>query len=305
MSILVVGAIHHDVIVETPRLPREDETLIGDRVRYAFGGKGGNQAIAAARMGADVGVGVAMAACLGSDAAADNALNTLLDGGVLTGAIQRVDGASGMSVALSLPDGGYGAVVVSASNLALDVQRIALEDDTTWVVLQNEVPDAVNESVARRAKAHGARVLLNAAPARPLGTNLETLVDVLVVNRIEAGDFAGVDGTDGDTGRLVSALRASFNCDLVVTLGGEGVVVAARASDPIHLAPHKVSVVSTHGAGDMFVGALACELARGQALSEAALFANAAAALLVGADVDKRAAISRDQVLALAQTSRR
>jgi sugar/nucleoside kinase (ribokinase family) len=193
MSILVVGAIHHDVIVDAPRLPRVDETLTGSAVRYAFGGKGGNQAVAAARLGKVLNIPVAIAASLGADPPGEEAFETLRQAGVSTDFVQRVETPTGMSVAISLPDGGYGAVIVSASNIELDASAISIARGTQWVVLQNELPSPVNEAVAAQAKRVGARVLLNAAPARPLAGGLADKLDLLVVNRVEAADMLDLD----------------------------------------------------------------------------------------------------------------
>ena len=301
MSILVVGAIHHDVIVDAPRLPREDETLPGSGVRYAFGGKGGNQAVAAGRLGRSMDVSVAMAACVGGDAPGDNAVHTLQDAGVDTRCVQRIDAPTGMSVAISLPDGGYGAVIVSSSNLALDANRIALPDGLQWLVLQNELPEAVNVEIARRAKSAGVRILHNAAPACSIKDDCLPLADIVVVNRVEAADLLSMAEGDLTPDQVAASLANWLTCDVVLTLGAEGVVVAD--SDITVLPAHQVKVVSTHGAGDAFVGALAVRLAKGAGLVEAARFANAAAALHVSSPVDQRASITADAIADLAQSS--
>ncbi len=303
MSILVVGAIHHDVIVETPVIPREDETVPGTGVRYSFGGKGGNQALAAARLGNHAGVAVALAACVGNDDPGDNALATLRHAGVDTAQIQRVATPSGMSVALSLPNGGYGAVIVSASNLELHASKLVLPSDLQWLVLQNELPESVNLDVAARAKRKGAKVLLNAAPARAMTAESLALVDVLVVNTIEAADLLGLsdDALDGEM--AVHKLAEHHETDVVLTLGGEGAWVSEGKQAKIPIAGHDVRVVSTHGAGDAFIGALVVRLYRGTNLIEAARFANAAAALHVSTPVDERSAIGLDAIQTLAQTS--
>lgn len=301
MSILVVGAIHHDVIVDAPRLPREDETLPGTGVRYAFGGKGGNQAVAAGRLGRAMDVPVEMAACIGGDAPGDNAMHILQGAGVDTQSVQRIDQPTGMSVAISLPDGAYGAVIVSASNLALDAERVPLPADLQWLVLQNELPEAVNVEVAKRAKSAGARILHNAAPARSIKDDCLPLADIVVVNRVEAADLLSMAEGDLTPDHMAASLRNWLNSDIVLTLGGDGLVIA---DDEVTVLPaHKADVVSAHGAGDAFVGALAVRLANGAALVEAARFANAAAALHVSSPVDQRASITADAIAGLAQST--
>lgn len=248
MSILVVGAIHHDVIVDAPRLPRIDETLTGSAVRYAFGGKGGNQAVAAGRLGKALNIPVAMAASVGADPPGDAALQTLHQAGVSTDLVQRVETPTGMSVAISLPDGGYGAVIVSASNLELDASAIAMASGTQWVVLQNELPSPVNEAVAAQAKRVGARVLLNAAPARPLAGGLADQLDLLVVNRVEAADMLSLDPDTLDGKAATLQLAALYGCAIIVTLGDQGLWMIDLDTTE-HVLAFAVPVISTHGAG--------------------------------------------------------
>lgn len=301
-AVLVVGALHHDVIVDTPALPRVDETLPGNSVRYAFGGKGGNQAVQAGRLGRTFGVNVAMAGCVGRDAPGDLMLQTLGDAALDCTQIQRVDAPTGMSVALSLPDGGYGAVIVSSANLMLDPDRVVVPPITSWVVLQNEVREQVNSIIAQAAKRCGARVLLNAAPARPVSDTLLQLVDLLVVNRVEAADMleSGEDALASVS--ACQALRLQVGADVIITLGGEGWLMATADGVSSHAA-HTVNVISTHGAGDAYIGALAVKLASGAMLEEAAHFASAAAALHVSTPVERRRSISPDAIEALAQTA--
>lgn len=180
MSVFVCGSLHLDVIVEAPGLPRLDETVVGAGVRFAFGGKGGNQAVAAARMGA----ATAMAGRVGGDAFGATLLAGLANAGIDASGIQHDDGASGMSVAIVRQDGGYGAVIVSAANLRIDADRIAVPATARVVVLQNEVPEAVNLAVARKGRGFGATVILNAAPARTVSRDLLAATDLLVVNRV-------------------------------------------------------------------------------------------------------------------------
>lgn len=302
MSILVVGALHHDVIVETPALPRVDETLPGDSVRYAFGGKGGNQAVQAGRLGRHFGLTVAMAGCIGRDAPGKLMLEALGDAAVDRTQIQRVNAPTGMSVALSLPDGGYGAVIVSSANLLLDPQQVQVPPSTRWLVLQNEVADHVNSVVAQKAKEVGAKVLLNAAPARAVSDELLNMVDLLVVNRVEAADMLSLESDALQCATAGEAMRIKFGCDVIITLGGEGWLMTT-ADGTVQHASHKVEVISTHGAGDAFIGALAVKLAGGAVLADAAQFASAAAALHVSSPIDGRGHISVEAIEALFQTS--
>lgn len=288
-EILVVGALHLDVVVEAPHLPAIDETVVGRSVAYRFGGKGGNQAVSAARMGARV----AMAGRVGPDRFGAQILAALDDAGVDRGGVLTVPGASGMSVAIVDNAGDYGAVIVSGVNLGIDGGAVALPPGLRAILLQNEVPEAVNRAVAARA-APDVRVILNAAPARPVAPELLARVDLLVANRGEAEALAGT----GDPLAAAGILMARGPGAVIVTLGADGLVCATAGGARDRMPAHDVEVISTHGAGDSFVGALAAELVRGAGLPEALAFAQGAAALTVSTRPDARGAITPGAVRA-------
>ena len=291
--LLCAGSLHHDVIVDAPGLPRADQTLTGSAVRYAFGGKGGNQAVAAARAGAEV----HMAGAVGSDDAAMLLRSALDDAGVRRSGVQTHPGASGMSVAISLPDGAYGAVIVSGANLLLRPDAVQFPKDCAALVLQSEITEAANLRLARRAHDTGIKVILNAAPARPVAPELLALTDLLVVNRGEAADLLGRSESGLDATRAAEDLGRQCPGSVIVTLGGDGLVVAEAGSLTLQPA-HPVRVVSTHGAGDAFIGALAAEWARGAPLVAAAAFGQAAAGLHVSRPPDQRASIDQGMIRA-------
>ena len=266
MSILVVGSLHLDVVLSAPHLPALDETVTGTNVDYVFGGKGGNQALAAKRMGADV----HFAGRVGQDRFGDMVLETLQGSGMVLDQLQLDDGPTGMSAAIVDATGGYGAVIVSAANLNIDADLISVPPGTTIVLLQNEIPEPVNVAIARKAKTAGAQVWLNAAPARPLSKAMNETLDLLIVNRVEAAFYND----------------ALPDVDVLTTLGADGATFHGR-----NHAAYAVEVISTHGAGDMFVGALAAEVDRGASIDQAIGQAQAAAALHVSSDLDARALI--------------
>lgn len=284
--LLCAGSLHHDVIVDAPGLPRVDQTLSGTGVRTAFGGKGGNQAAAAARAGAEV----HMVGAVGSDDAAMALRSALDDAGVRRSGVQTHPGASGMSVAISLPDGSYGAVIVSGANLLFWPEAVAFPRTCSLLLLQSEIPEAANLHLAQRARSAGIRVVLNAAPARAVSAPLLACLDLLVVNRGEAADLLAraEDGLDPE--RAAADLLALGPQAVVVTLGAGGLVLADK-DGTTRQAARAVRVVSTHGAGDAFIGALGAEWARGTTLAEAAAFGQAAAALHVSLAVDERAGV--------------
>ncbi|MFN6925812.1 MAG: PfkB family carbohydrate kinase [Tabrizicola sp.] len=291
--ILCAGSLHHDVIVDAPGLPRPDQTLAGRSVQYAFGGKGGNQAVAAARAGAEA----HMAGAVGSDDVAILLREALDAAGVRRSAVQTHPGASGMSVAISLPDGSYAAVIVSGANLLFRPEAVQLPKGCALLLLQNEIPEAANLVLAARAREEGLRTILNAAPARSVSRELLALTDLLVVNRGEAADLLARPEAGLDAEGAARDLAAGGPGAVIVTLGAEGLVVAEGGR--LHQQPaRRVPVVSTHGAGDAFIGGLAAEWARGAPLHEAAAFGQAAAALHVSRPVDQRAGIDEAAIRA-------
>lgn len=290
-QILVVGALHLDVVVDAPHLPALDETVVGHGVAYRFGGKGGNQAVAAARMGGRV----AMAGRVGPDRFGAQILAGLEAAGVDRTGVLTVPGASGMSVAIVDAAGDYGAVIVSGVNRDIDAGAVVLPAGLRTVLLQNEVPETVNTTIAWRADP-AVRIILNAAPARSLAPDLLARVDVLIVNRGEAAALAGTDNPHAAAERLLAMGPRA----VVVTRGADGLICARPGQAPLIQPAPRVQVISTHGAGDAFAGALAAALSQGDGQADpmpgALAFAQAAAALTVATHPDARAAISPDAV---------
>lgn len=273
MSVLVAGSLHLDVVLSAPKLPALDETVAGTAVDYVFGGKGGNQAISAARMGANV----HLIGRAGSDRFGDMIRETLEPSGVDLLQLQLDKGPSGMSAAIVNADGEYGAVIVSAANLNIEAGVLFVPDGASLLLLQNEIPEEINLVLARKAKAAGVQVWLNAAPARPLPAALVDALDLLIVNRLEAEFYA----------------KSAPETEMLITLGAEGVFYQGNQYPAF-----QIEVVSAHGAGDMFVGALAAQIDSGNKMVSAIGFAQAAAALHVSAGRDGRARLSPDSVAA-------
>jgi len=293
IDVAVAGSLHLDIMVEAPRLPGRDETLIGSAWHTKCGGKGGNQAVAAARFGARTAFG----GRVGQDDFGDRLLAHLAGAGIDIRHVGRDPvAASGMSVAISEAAGEYGAVVVSGANRGIDAAAIDKAWAALWacrvLLLQNEVDEAVNLAAAGATKAHGAMVVLNAAPARKIDEGTLALVDVLVVNRVEAAMLSGVGG---DPEAAIRAL-ADARRDVVLTLGSGGVLVQPHHGTLVRIPPLQVRMVSSHGAGDCFCGALAARLAAGDDLDSACRFANAAAGVFVSLAEGDRARIDAAMV---------
>ena len=285
-GVVVVGSLHLDVVVTAPRLPAPDETLMGETVTLVCGGKGGNQAVAASRHGAPT----AMVGRVGGDIFAAALVDNLREAGVDTSLIQRdEDAMSGLSVAIVGADGEYGAVVVSSANQQLCAEGFSFPDDARVLVLQNEVPEAVNRAVAAEARKCGATVVLNEAPMRPISPEMMRLVDLLIVNRIEAE--ALLESPIHSVQDALEAAKGSwdgFDGETIVTLAADGVVHRDRRGRVRHHAVRPAPVVSAHGAGDVFVGALSARLATPAALEDAIADAQAAAARFVSTPLAER-----------------
>ena len=304
IDVLVVGSLHRDVVVDAPRLPRLDETLPGSDFRLVLGGKGANQAVAAARMGART----AMAGRVGRDDFGDDLLAGLDAAHVdRTHVSVDADAGSGMSVAIVTEGGEYGAVIVSGANLALraeDAVGAIRAHKPRVLLIQNEIPVEVNRAAAAEAAMAGATVVWNAAPARDPDPALLANVSTLLVNRVEAATMAGVPVASPDEAAAAARVLSASSRDTIVTLGAAGAIHAARDGTMTPVPAIAVEARSAHGAGDMFAGALAARLATGEAVRGAMSFATGAAALFVSSAENERAAIDAAAVRGfLARTS--
>ncbi|MDI7247036.1 MAG: ribokinase [Bacillota bacterium] len=281
--IVVVGSFMMDLMSRTPRLPVPGETVMGGPFQMGPGGKGSNQAVAAARLGADV----SMVVSLGRDYFGDVAYNNLVQEGVDVGCVKRVDNVS-TGAALIMVDEKKGEnmiVVAPGSNNELgpeDVDRAkGLILGSHCMLVQLEIPLSTVEYAIGLAHDNNVGVILNPAPGRPLPDELFQKVDVLTPNESEASAITGQPVVDVNTaGRAARELLARGCRNVVITLGAAGALAAN--GDGVHLVSgFNVKTVDTTGAGDAFNGALAVALAEGQSLLDAVRFANAAGALCV------------------------
>ena len=270
--IVVFGSVNLDLIFPLPSIPVAGETVLTRSVRIEPGGKGANQAVAAARDGARV----VMASGVGRDALAGAAMAGLREAGVDLSRVVESDEGTGVA-AVCVDRAGLNAIAVgSGANLAARAAQVedALLGPATTLLLQMETDVEEVASLIRRARALGTRVVLNLAPAGPLPLDALRAVDVLVVNESEAAWLAAHLGTT-DT---AAALRTALGVDTVRTLGGDGVEFAT-ASGSARMPAYPVEPVDTTGAGDCFTGVLAAALDRGASLADAMQRASVAAAL--------------------------
>jgi len=270
--IVCFGSINLDLIFPLSHLPQPGQTVLGPHMRIEPGGKGANQAVAAARDGARV----VFAGAVGRDALAEDALVLLRRSGVDITRVIQADTATGCAAICVDPTGENLIAVASGANQCARQTQIedALLSPAATVLLQRETDPGENEALIRRARARGARIILNLAPPGPLAGDALRALDLLVVNEDEAGWLGAHLGSAGDA----AALHGALGVGVVVTLGEAG-VQAVTAQGPIRLPGQQITAVDTTGAGDCFTGVLAAALDRGMALPEALRRANTAAAL--------------------------
>jgi ribokinase len=278
-QLLVVGSLNTDLLVRVGSLPRPGETITGGSFELAGGGKGANQAVAAARAGASV----ALVGAVGMDEFGARLTDELTGEGVGVAGVARLrEAATGVAAIVVDEDGENQIAVASGANHLLrasDVERAFRELDLTQArcaLVSLEVEDEVVVEAAERAAAGGMTVVVNPAPARRLPPELIAQRPILTPNGREAAELTGLD----DPAAAAAALMRSSRAPALVTAGAKGVLVATEAGVE-QIEPPTVSVRDTTGAGDTFSGVLAAGLARGWGLHPAARRATAAAALSV------------------------
>jgi ribokinase len=283
----VIGSANLDIVVSVDRFPHPGETLLGRGLAHVPGGKGLNQAIAAARLSPTAFVG-----CVGSDEAGDLLLSRLDKSGVDTSHVGRVAEATGRAFIQVAPDGENTIVVMTLANRQLtpDAVESALDALRPSVVLaQLEVPLRSVAAAASWATSRGARFLLNASPVQGLSAQVLSACDPLIVNVGEANSLLGDPEPERAAGAAEAQVRtadvavrlAHVVRSVVVTDGRHGVTVATSPEDVAHIQGLHVTPVDTTGAGDEFAGAFAAALTTGASLTSAAQEANRAAARIV------------------------
>lgn len=278
-SVVVVGSLNIDRTFRVPHIPAPGETLTAGAAYSCFGGKGANQAIAAARAGAEV----RMVGCVGNDDDADRYRAQLAAEGIdSTGLATAEDMATG-SAFITVDDGGENAIVVHpGANHALTPAMIeaagSVFEGADVLLLQLECPLPAVRRAGELAREAGATVILNPSPWDDAVRSAGLPVDVFIVNETEARALTGRDPA-ALAGDSAGALK-SASCDvLIVTRGADRTLAVATAEGVIECAPPVVTPVDTVGAGDTFAGAFAVARAEGRSLREAVAFSNRAAAL--------------------------
>lgn len=281
-NVVVIGSLNMDLVTRAPRLPVGGETLIGHSFATVSGGKGANQAVAAARLGAQV----AMVGCVGNDDYGVQLRDALLAEQIDCQAVSSVDGSSGVALIVVDDNSQNAIVIVAGANGAMTPAVIdrfdAVLQAADVIICQLEIPDATVGHALKRARALGKIVILNPAPAsRPLPADWFAAIDYLIPNESEAAALSGMpvdslQAAESAATRLI-AMGAG---KVIVTLGAQGSLFA-DGQGFVHFPAPKVQAVDTTAAGDTFVGGFAAALANGQSEASAIRYGQIAAALSV------------------------
>lgn len=281
-KVVVVGSLNMDLVTRAPRLPKGGETLIGESFCTIPGGKGANQAVAAARLGAKV----SMVGCVGSDAYGQQLRGALLAEGIDCQSVSVVAGSSGVALIVVDDNSQNAIVIVAGANGVLTPDVLDRFDEVLRgadvIICQLEVPDATVGHALKRGRELGKTVILNPAPAsRPLPADWYACIDYLIPNESEAAVLSGLAVDSLETAEAAATqLLAAGAGKVIVTLGAQGLMFANGASFQHFPAP-LVKAVDTTAAGDTFVGGFAAALADGKSEVEAIRFGQVAAALSV------------------------
>ncbi len=249
-TILVLGSLHYDLYIESIKIPRVGETVLGEKWYPKLGGKGANQAVALSREN----INVKFVSAIGNDDFAKYLINQLKKNNLSDQYLTKIIGTSGISVAISNDKGNYSAVVISGVNL--EIPKNILGDDNIWkncsfLMIQNEIKEEININAALQAKKRNIRVFLNAAPAKKINNQLFDLTDILLINEIESQQLLGTTSIDF---KKQAEKLSNFVAKIIITLGDKGVIYCEKNKKAKHINAHSVDVKSAHGAGDFFAG---------------------------------------------------
>ena len=274
-DILVVGSLNTDLVVRTPRFPQPGETISGEDLQVIPGGKGANQAVAAARLGASV----SMLGRVGKDNFGDLLLNNLKSNQVDSQLVQRDEASTGTAI-IVVDSNGQNSIVLSAgANGKVTSADITSFLDHKLLLLQLEIPLETVLSAAQRAHENGLRVILNPAPAQQIPAALISLADFLIPNETELSLLTGLPVNDINSAEEAARKLLDKGAqNLIVTLGSKGALIITRAQ-VTHVDAYSVDVVDTTAAGDAFIGGFATALLQERSLEESVRYGCACGAL--------------------------
>jgi len=279
--IVVVGSLNMDIVVEASRPPIVGETLLGQSSHFIPGGKGANQAVAAARLGART----SMIGAVGDDSFGDELRKSLQNNGVDAAAIKTVQGVSTGIASILLAQGDNQIIVVPGANAFCSPDDILLHEgliaQADIVVVQLEIPLETVEAAAAIAKKHGKTVILNPAPAQALPDSLLRRSDYITPNRSELALLTGLNTDEAKWEEAMKRLLEKGPNRVIVTLGSEGSAYMMQGADLSFVPAYRVAAVDTTGAGDAYNGGLAYALGIGNEVADAIRFATKVSALSV------------------------
>ena len=294
--IVVVGSLNMDLIVQVDHQPKPGETALGSDYVLLPGGKGGNQAVAAARAGGQV----RMVARVGRDSFGHTLRNSLREASIDIAGVREGQRPSGVALISVSADGENRVIVSPGVNSELVPQDLDpyLFRDASAVLIQLEIPRETVRAAVRLGRAVGAQVVLNAAPARAVAPRDLEGVDVVVVNEVEVRQIIGLTLSNSVEGREAVRRLAEWVPYAVVTLGAQGLVFALPGGSGV-VPAFPARVVDTTGAGDAFVGVTSQALAEGRGFEEALLWGSAAGALASERSGAQPSFPGREEILAL------
>ena len=281
-KLVVLGSVNADHVLQVASFPRPGETLLGHSYAVIPGGKGANQAVAAARLGADI----AFIACVGDDSFGHKMINEFALDGINTQAVMvEADKPTGIAM-IQVAATGENSICISAeANACLTVERLAphseLIKQSDTLLMQLETPIATITQAAKIAKQAGTRVVLNPAPAQTLNDELLSVVDLITPNETEAELLTGIKVIDMPSAQVAAnVLHDKGIAEVMITLGSQGVWISEKGQGK-QIKGFRVDAIDTTAAGDTFNGGLLAGLQAGLELDSAIRFAHAAAAISV------------------------
>jgi ribokinase len=281
-KLLVVGSINMDIVSNVKKFPLPGETIPSTATSFFPGGKGANQAVAAARAGGSC----AMIGAVGEDPFAETLINALYNNGIATEQVLRKKGTSGFAIITVNEEGENHIILSEGANGQLTPDDVAASagnwSNVYAVLLQNEIPWETNLSVMTSASKSGVNVFYNPAPARPIPEHVFPLIHTLIINETEAAVISGLAVNDPSTAREAATwVLAKGTKSVIITLGEKGCFYQNGQGESATISAFRVKPVDTTAAGDTFFGAYTAASANGLPVEKALTYAAAAAALAV------------------------